>query len=263
MDHNEAIRLQAAAKYVLGELPQDLRDAYEEHYFDCSECALDVRAAAVFSDNARNVLCQAEREANLKADEPVGSRWLAWLKPAVAAPVFAALLLVVVYQNVVTIPRARQEAAGGAGQVLTSYFTLKTGTRGGQPSAGEEAKVLVHPDESFGLRFDFNPAKTLDGYLCELQDESGRVLLQEMVPGTSIHHEDEVAVPGGLVKPGSYNLVFKGAPNANGAGSREEVRPAGSCRRHRRRRPSAVRLSGHKTRLGGTARVSNQTDRQG
>src|SRR6266404_2189817 len=38
MDHKEAVRLQAAEKYVLGEFPPNLRDEYEEHFFDCAEC---------------------------------------------------------------------------------------------------------------------------------------------------------------------------------------------------------------------------------
>jgi hypothetical protein len=219
MDHSEAIRLQAAVKYVLGELPQDLRDEYEEHYFDCAECALDVRAAAVFSDNARNVLCQAEREASLKAAAPKGSKWLAWLKPVVAVPAIAVLLLVVAYQNVVTIPRAKQEAAGGAGQMFTSVFSLQmANTRG-----GEEVRVRVHPNESFGLKFDFTPARIFDSYLCELQDESGRTLVQDVVPGTSTNREAEFGVRGGLVKPGKYNLVFTGVPGSNSKGATEDV----------------------------------------
>ena len=55
MDHNEALQLQAAEKYVLGELPPPLRDEFEEHFFGCQECALDVKAAAGFVDNARHV----------------------------------------------------------------------------------------------------------------------------------------------------------------------------------------------------------------
>ncbi len=55
MDHNEALQLQAAGKYVLGELPSPLRDQFEEHFFECQECALDVKAAAEFVDNARHV----------------------------------------------------------------------------------------------------------------------------------------------------------------------------------------------------------------
>jgi len=56
MDHNEALQLQAAEKYVLGELPPPLRDEFEEHFFECQECAQDVIAAAEFVDNVRAVL---------------------------------------------------------------------------------------------------------------------------------------------------------------------------------------------------------------
>ena len=56
MDHNEAVRIQATEKYVLGELSPPLRDEFEEHFFECQECALDVKAAAGFVDNARVAL---------------------------------------------------------------------------------------------------------------------------------------------------------------------------------------------------------------
>ncbi len=38
MNHSEALQLQAAEKYILGELAPELRDEYEEHYFECEEC---------------------------------------------------------------------------------------------------------------------------------------------------------------------------------------------------------------------------------
>ncbi len=55
MDHLEAKRLHAAEKYVLGELAADQRDAYEEHYFDCAECAEDVKATVTFVTAGREV----------------------------------------------------------------------------------------------------------------------------------------------------------------------------------------------------------------
>ena len=55
MDHEEAVRLQAAEKYVLGELAEELREAYEQHYFDCQECATEVIATAAFVDGARDI----------------------------------------------------------------------------------------------------------------------------------------------------------------------------------------------------------------
>src|SRR5690242_2089456 len=106
MDHREALRLQAAEKYVLGELSPQLRDEYEEHYLECQECGEELKTTVAFVDSARGVL-QDEVAVRTEAEiaQPRKAAWLAWLRPAVAVPVFAALLLVVAYQNLVTIPR--------------------------------------------------------------------------------------------------------------------------------------------------------------
>ena len=45
MDHQEAVRQKATERYLLDELDPELRDQFEEHLFDCQDCALDVRAA--------------------------------------------------------------------------------------------------------------------------------------------------------------------------------------------------------------------------
>jgi hypothetical protein len=223
MDHNEAVRLQAAEKYVLGELPQSLREDYEEHYFECAECALDLKAAATFVDTSREVL-RAEREKWAeKASVAAGGRWFAWFRPMVAAPVFAALLLVVVYQNTVTIPRAKQGARLGAGQVFTSSFSLKKAdTLGGEEAkAGDEGKVQVHANEGFALKFDFTPRQRFDSYVGQIQEESGRSVLQVRIPGSSANREVQIAVPSGVVQPGNYALVLAGDPGAKGQMSKE------------------------------------------
>jgi len=43
----------AVEKYLLEELTPELRDEFEEHFFDCQECALDVQATAAFMAAAR------------------------------------------------------------------------------------------------------------------------------------------------------------------------------------------------------------------
>jgi hypothetical protein len=216
MNHKEAIDLQAAAKYVLGELSPAKRDEYEDHYIDCPECAKDVHAAAAFADTTREVFWQEERAGAEKTRDRARGGWFAWLKPVVAVPAFAVLLLVVAYQNTVTIPRAKQEATEGAAQLFTTSFSLQMANVRG----GEEVKVRVHPNESFSLKFDFTPSQSFASYVCELQDASGRSLLRESLPGTSANKEAELAVRGGVVKPGKYNLVFTGA---QGEGSGAEV----------------------------------------
>ena len=219
MDHKEAVQLQAAVKYVLGELPQEERDGFEEHYFDCGECALDVKAAAAFLDAGREVLRMERFEGPTVRSVESGRVWLAWFRPIVAVPALAALLIVVAYQNMVTIPRATQAAMRGAGQVFTSVFSLQmANTRG-----GEEVKVRVHPNESFALRFDFTPAKVFENYICQLQDETGRSILKANVPGSSVNQEAQFVVPAGSVKPGRYSLVFTGASGSGERGTGEEV----------------------------------------
>ncbi len=53
MEHIQAIQLKAAERYVLGELPRDLREQYEEHFFSCVECAEELNLAAAFVENSR------------------------------------------------------------------------------------------------------------------------------------------------------------------------------------------------------------------
>ena len=52
MEHGEAVQ-QKATRYLLNELSPEARDAFEGHFFDCRECALDLRAAAAFVDEAK------------------------------------------------------------------------------------------------------------------------------------------------------------------------------------------------------------------
>jgi hypothetical protein len=56
MEHEEAIRLDAAELYVAGQLSDEQRDAFEEHYFDCPVCAEAVRMEHVFADNVKEYL---------------------------------------------------------------------------------------------------------------------------------------------------------------------------------------------------------------
>ena len=53
MGHEEATRIRAAERYVLGELSDGERDRFEDHFFDCPFCAEDARTGAIFEANAR------------------------------------------------------------------------------------------------------------------------------------------------------------------------------------------------------------------
>src|ERR1700685_1329857 len=135
MDHNEAVRLQAAEKYLLGELPKEQHAAFEEHYFDCSACALEMKATVAFMESARLAARESARQTvEDKRLAPVprnNGGWFRWLRPAFAVPVFAALLLFIGYQNRGTIPSLKLASPQtGLGEVAKSFPVLHLDPRG-------------------------------------------------------------------------------------------------------------------------------------
>src|ERR1700685_3142463 len=107
MDHEGVVRQKLTERYLLGELDDQARQEFEEHYFDCPDCALDVRAGALFVEQSKAVLAEESQPvpAGLQSKTPARPGWFAWFRPAFAAPVMALLLAVVGYQNLVTYPR--------------------------------------------------------------------------------------------------------------------------------------------------------------
>lgn len=210
MEHSEAVRLKAAEKYIAGELPENLRDQFEEHYFDCRECANDLKALATFVTASRMVL---EEEAGVKIPsreaQPERTGWFNWVRPLVAVPAIAALALVVIIQNAVTIPSLKKQAA--VAQVYESSFRVQGATRGETLS-----KVVIRPDEGFALDFDFTPSQTFASYEGRLHDDSGSSVLTFALPGGLANREVHLVIPAGRVRAGYYNLVLSGVRDAAG-----------------------------------------------
>lgn len=225
MDHNEAVRLQAAEKYVLGKLPKEQHAAYEEHYFDCSACAEEIKATVAFMESARQVVREEAEETfgarRLAPVTPTPGGWFAWLlRPAFAIPVFAALLLFVGYQNGVTIPRLKDSSSGQMGQVIGSSFQLRGSVRGGSEDSDTANKVRVRPGEGFTLNFDFTPTGTFSEYEWHLRDQAARTVKSGQISGDKKYQTVSLNVAGGVETAGKYNLVFFGSadgagPNAN------------------------------------------------
>jgi anti-sigma factor RsiW len=222
MDHLEAKRLQAAEKYVLGELTPELRDEYEEHYFDCADCTEDLRAAATFVTASKQIFAETPEDRRAAA-VPVASSaaakkasgfstWFAWLRPAIAVPAMAALVAVIVYQDIAGTPGARnsQQRAAEA-QAYSSSFRLQGSVRG--PS--EPTKIAVGANESFSLDFDFTPSQTAPNYEARILNASGQTVFSAALPGTLANREVHLAIPSGLLHPGSYDLTIVNKSDTN------------------------------------------------
>ncbi len=201
MEHDEAIRLMVAEQYLLDELSPELRDEFEEHFFDCGECALDVRTGAMFIEQSKIVLAERPNEAHTLAPEPVRGGWLGWLRPAFAVPVMALLLAVVGYQNLVTYPQLQQA------QVLP-WASVNVGTYG-----SDGPVITTPPGKSFLLFVRIPPESGYSRYIAELYNPAGKLEWSLTIPATSAQDQWPVQVPGANRQSGTYSLAVHGVTN--------------------------------------------------
>jgi hypothetical protein len=215
MEHIEAKSMHAAEKYVLGELTGELREQFEEHYFDCAECALDVRAAAAFIATSKEVFQEPVAVSVGAAREPKRVHgWRGWLKPLIAVPAMAALVMVMVYEGR-NLKKQAPEGQGTAEQNVMASANF--GLRGGDRELNENTVLRVRDKQAFGLHFDFTPSQTFEKYLAEVQDETGRTVMQVAIPAERINKEVKFVVPGGKLRAGNYVLRIYGEAEAKSA----------------------------------------------
>jgi hypothetical protein len=212
MDHNEALRSEACEKYLLGQLTLNERDAYEEHYFSCAECAAQLRSAALFLGAARELFAASPAPRTAVAAEP--SRIFAWLRPAFALPAFALLLLVIGYQNLVTIPQYRQASTA---RVLSMHSLILADTRG-----EEGLHFTVASGEPFGLYLDLPADAAHSRYLVRLEDPSGNSSLLRSVSSDEAK-KTLVLVVNPVKRAGKYTLVVSGVTEGSAKASTDEL----------------------------------------
>jgi hypothetical protein len=205
MDHTEAAKTAAIEKYLLGELPESQREAVEEHFFSCPECAEQVRLAAVFHANARAVLKDAGSLDAVAQERRLrfGSGWLDWAaRPAFAMAAGMALVLLIGYQNLVQIPQLRNEAAGGSAFTVLAA-TEVSGVRAATDlsfsrQAGQLSLFVPHEWEEF-----------YSSYNCELERRPGSKVV--MAGGIGNRSGDfSVLVHTAALAPGKYVLNVYG-----------------------------------------------------
>jgi hypothetical protein len=215
MDHEEVVRSKMTERYLLGELDPDARDEFEGHFFDCPDCALDVRAGALFVEQSKVVL--AEKAQSVSADMPVAAiapkpGWFTWLRPALAVPLMALLLAVIGYQNLVTYPRLQLALNSPH---LLPWTSVNVGTWG----SGEPV-ISIPPGKGFLLFVRIPPDGGYSHYIADLYNPSGKQEWSLTIPASPGQDQWPVQVPGADRAAGSYILVVRGV---TAAGESKEV----------------------------------------
>jgi hypothetical protein len=221
MDHGEAVELMATERYLLGELGPEQREAFEAHFFECYECALDVRAEAAFLQEAKIQLPRMTQAAPaVVAQRPAPAKpetkrrdWFSWLRPAWAVPAFAALLVVIGYQNLATIPGLRFAAEAPR---VAPWSTLHVGTR-----AGAHTAVTADPKAGAVLLIDVpnDGAYTSFGFALE-NPEGKQTWMQTVKAPAGSDGTMSLLIPGRGLQEGAYTLTIAGITPQ---GSRTEI----------------------------------------
>jgi hypothetical protein len=208
MDHDEVVRQKLTERYLLNELEGQTRDEFEEHYFECSECALDVRAASQFVVHTKVVLAESPEAAREKVAvlKPAKPGWFAWLRPAFAAPVFALLIAVVGYQNLVTLPVMRSRLSQPK---VMPWAAVAVGTWG---SSGPT--IPVAQGKGFLLFVRIPPDGTYARYTADLYNPAGRLESSLDIPAAGTNDQWPVLVPEANRESGNYRIAVRGVTSS-------------------------------------------------
>lgn len=213
MNHSEAVKEMAAERYLLGELSPEQRDAFEGHIFECPECALDVRSGAVLVSEVKTQLPEMitgrAAAAKTMTHRESERQWFAWLRPAFALPALAMLLVVVGYQNLVTLPVLHKSAMEPR---IVQVAPLYGATRG-------DTHISITADRSSGIALPIDlpldsAGQSYASFSFELRNPQGKPVWTTSTPAPVQNAGGDaqlsIVVPGEMVENGTYTLTISG-----------------------------------------------------
>jgi hypothetical protein len=220
MDHQEVQAMGAVERYLLGELDPDAREAFEAHFFDCQDCASDVRSGSIFLEHAKEVLATepvavaAVKER--RADRRAWSAWF-WPMPAGALAATGALLALTVYQGLVALPRLKSEAARAESIQGVGWSFLSVSR------AAPQVITVSRAQRHIGLTLSRSSTAAFAYYRCSLSKVDGGAILSAVVAAPPGGEELQVLLPLSRLEPAEYVLVVGGMASAATDASQPEA----------------------------------------
>jgi anti-sigma factor RsiW len=215
MNHQQAVQTLASERYLLDEMAELERHAFEEHFFGCAECAADLRAGAVMREGVKAGFIEpparaADRTSTVVAfPERRRATPLTVMLPWAAA---ATLAVVAGYQALFVLPGLRDAIEPQA----LAPVTLRPASRGAEPIVAVTGKAPVT------LAIDVTAPSTLNNVAqggseltYDLRNAAGATVATGRAPAPAAGTPLLLLVPGSaLAAPGRYVLTFSAAGQA-------------------------------------------------
>ena len=209
-------------RYVLGELNESERSAFEEHLFDCDDCAEDVILADSMIEGLR-------AHGGKKNELSRLSLFWAWLTTAPLRPIgiaaMAACALIVaplaLYQNLVTLPGLRHEIALRDRPLALAAATLRRPTRG-----TGKALPLTADARALVVAIELPPGARDKSLAAEVRNAAAP--LPPAIPSFAVAPPAAgepltLRLPTASLAPGAYDLVIEEQPREQNAGGAFEL----------------------------------------
>ena len=206
MNHALSIETKAAERYLLGELLPMERDAFEQHFFECPECASDVCAGSALAHGAYTFYSEVRAVKAASIRRTIAAAWRSWFSFPAGIPAAAAfaLLTFTAYQNAILLPGLRRVAAESARPRLLPSAVLV-------PASRSALRSVLVPNSApfFQLLLDLPPTKGSGKYDCELLDDLGRDLWSMQVSAAAATEDINLLVPATQLANGTYEIALR------------------------------------------------------
>jgi hypothetical protein len=198
-----------AEPYLLGELSDTQRQAFEAHYFECASCGEEVKTMAAFLEGARATLTAPGPAPSAPHVAP-SARFRRWPGAALGLAAAAALAVLAGYQALVEIPALRREVALRERPRALAVTVLRPASRGSSPvvkAAADQPFITVAVETPEGATAVLTVA---------LEDDAGSpVLAPWQVESPGPGEPLQLLIPTRNLAPRRYRLVLRQAPSGN------------------------------------------------
>ena len=197
MEHEEAVQNLVAERYLLGELTENDRDAYEEHMFSCPVCFEQIKAGTEFVGGLRRM--GAEKPVAEQA--PAMPGFFAALRQPLTALAFAVLTIV----SGISLHQYRVISDFKQTQVMPAFF-LSDGAR------AAAVQLTVPANSQFVLKIQLLEPGDFKSYEGRLLTEFGNAGDPFPISAELAQAKEtlQIRLHSGSLRPGTYSLVVEG-----------------------------------------------------